>query len=80
MWRPNPLDTSAATSPLLVPSEPPTNESTSASAQSAGHSVWEQDSSADPISLLAEYTALLLILVEVERQQELLEIEGEQEE
>ena len=35
------------------------------------------DSSVDPISLLAEYTVLLRILVEVEGQQELLEIEGE---
>ena len=34
----------------------------------------------DPISLLAEYTVLLLILVEVEGQQELREIEGEQRE
>ena len=33
-----------------------------------------------PHLLLAEYTVLLLILVEVEGQQKLLEIEGEQEE
>ena len=40
-------------------------------------SVWEEDSSVDPVSLLAENTVLLRILVEVEGQQELLEIEGE---
>ena len=39
--------------------------------------VWEQDSSVDPSSLLAENTILLRILVEVEGQPELLEIEGE---
>ena len=40
-------------------------------------SVLEWDSSVDPISLLAEYTVSLLILVEVEGQQELLEIDEE---
>ena len=44
---------------------------------SGSQPVWEQDSSVDPISLLAEYTVSLLILMEVEGQQELLEIEGE---
>ena len=39
--------------------------------------VWDLDSSVDPVSLLAEYTVLLLILVEAEGQQELREIEGE---
>ena len=39
--------------------------------------VWEQDSSVDPISLLAENTVLLRILKEVEKQQELREIESE---
>ena len=37
----------------------------------------EKDSSVDPISLSAEFTVLLLILVEVEGQQELREIEDE---
>ena len=37
----------------------------------------EKDSSVDPISLLAEYTVLLLDLVEVNGQQELLEINAE---
>ena len=40
-------------------------------------SVREKDASVDPVSLLAEYAVLLLILVEVEGQQELLEIERE---
>ena len=42
--------------------------------------VREKDSSVDPISLLAEYTVLLLNLVEVKGQQELLEIDEEWEE
>ena len=39
--------------------------------------LWEKDSSVDPSPFLAEYTVLFLIVVEVERQQELLEIDGE---
>ena len=42
--------------------------------------VREKDSSVDLISLLAEYTVFLLILVEVKGQQELLEIDEEWEE
>ena len=44
------------------------------------HDVLELDSSVDPISLLAEYTVLLRILVEVEGQQDLREIEREKRE
>ena len=39
--------------------------------------VLEWDSSVDPISLLSEYTVLLLILVKAEGQQELLDIDGQ---